>query len=93
MYKKAKNLKATNNLVILMEELDKYHFQRDFERDDFMEDPPKVFRLSPGKEVRLKYAYYIKCNEVIKNEKGKITQIHCTYDPQTKSGNYQIKEK
>ncbi len=57
------------------------------ERGDFMEDPPrKYFRLSPGKEVRLRYAYIIKCNNVIKNENGEIVEIHCTYDPETKSG-------
>ena len=58
------------------------------ERDDFMEDPPKkFFRLSLGKEVRLKYAYFIKCNKIIKDKKGKITEIRCTYDPNTKGGN------
>lgn len=57
------------------------------ERDDFMEDPPKkFFRLGPGREVRLKYAYIIKCEEVIKNEKGEITELLCTYDPLTRSG-------
>ena len=58
------------------------------ERDDFMEDPPnKFFRLSPGREVRLKAAYIIKCESVIKDPKtGKIEEIHCTYDPMTKSG-------
>ncbi|SHJ78619.1 glutaminyl-tRNA synthetase [Anaerobranca californiensis DSM 14826] len=57
------------------------------EREDFMEEPVKGFkRLSPGVEVRLKGAYFIKCNEVIKNEKGEIVELHCTYDPQTKSG-------
>ena len=57
------------------------------EQDDFMENPPKkFFRLYPGNEVRLKYAYIIKCNEVIKNDKGEIIEIHCTYDPETKSG-------
>ena len=57
------------------------------ERDDFMENPPaKYFRLFPGNEVRLKHAYFIKCNEVIKDEQGNVTEIHCTYDPQTKSG-------
>ncbi len=57
------------------------------EREDFMEDPPsKYFRLSPGKEVRLKHAYIIKCEKVIKNENGEIVEIHCTYDPETKSG-------
>jgi glutaminyl-tRNA synthetase len=57
------------------------------ERDDFMETPPKkFFRLSPGNEVRLRYAYIIKCNEVIKNDNGEITELHCTFDPETKSG-------
>jgi glutaminyl-tRNA synthetase len=57
------------------------------ERDDFMEDPPKkFFRLSPGSEVRLKYANIIKCEKVIKNEAGDITELHCTYDPLTRSG-------
>ena len=57
------------------------------ERDDFMEDPPrKFFRLGPGREVRLRYAYFITCNDVIKNEAGEITELHCTYDPETKGG-------
>ena len=58
------------------------------ERDDFMEDPPKkYFRLSPGNEVRLRYAYYIKCTDFIKDEKtGEISEIHCTYDPETRGG-------
>ncbi|MEV2280397.1 glutamine--tRNA ligase/YqeY domain fusion protein [Paenibacillus larvae] len=57
------------------------------EQDDFMENPPKkYFRLFPGNEVRLKHAYFIKCNDVIKNEAGEIVEIHCTYDPETKSG-------
>ncbi|MGG3280785.1 glutamine--tRNA ligase/YqeY domain fusion protein [Paenibacillus solani] len=57
------------------------------EQEDFMEDPPsKYFRLFPGNEVRLKHAYFIKCNEVIKDENGKVIEIHCTYDPETKSG-------
>lgn len=57
------------------------------EREDFMENPPKkFFRLAPGKEVRLKHAYIIKCEEVIKDEKGEIIELRCTYDPQTKSG-------
>ncbi|WP_430973210.1 glutamine--tRNA ligase/YqeY domain fusion protein [Sunxiuqinia rutila] len=58
------------------------------ERDDFMEEPPrKFFRLAPGREVRLRYAYYITCNDVIKDENGEITELHCTYDPETKGGN------
>ena len=57
------------------------------ERDDFMEDPPKkFFRLGPGREVRLKYAYIIKCEKVIKDDRGEITELHCTYDPLTRSG-------
>ena len=57
------------------------------ERDDFMENPPKkFFRLSPGMEVRLRYAYFLKCNEVVKNEKGEITELRCTYDPETRGG-------
>ncbi|MDK2800430.1 MAG: glutaminyl-tRNA synthetase [Clostridiales bacterium] len=58
------------------------------EQDDFMEEPPKkFFRLSPGKEVRLKNAYFIKCEKVIKDEEtGEIIELHCTYDPETKSG-------
>lgn len=57
------------------------------EREDFMENPPKkYFRLFPGNEVRLKHAYFIKCEEVIKDDEGNVTEIHCTYDPETKSG-------
>ncbi len=57
------------------------------ERNDFMEEPvKKFFRLAPGKEVRLKYAYIIKCEEVIKDEDGNIVELHCTYDPESKSG-------
>ncbi|MBP2241000.1 glutaminyl-tRNA synthetase [Cytobacillus eiseniae] len=57
------------------------------EQDDFMEEPPKkYFRLFPGNEVRLKHAYFIKCNDFIKDENGKVVEIHCTYDPETKSG-------
>lgn len=57
------------------------------ERDDFMEDPPKkYFRLSPGKEVRLRYAFFLKCNEVIKDDNGDVVELRCTYDPETKGG-------
>lgn len=57
------------------------------EREDFMEVPAKRFRrLSLGNEVRLKYGYFIKANEVVKDEDGNILEIHCTYDPETKSG-------
>ena len=58
------------------------------EKEDFMEDPPKkFFRLAPGREVRLKHAYYITCNRIVKdNQSGEITQLHCTYDPETRGG-------
>ncbi|WP_213469834.1 glutamine--tRNA ligase/YqeY domain fusion protein [Paenibacillus dendritiformis] len=57
------------------------------EQDDFMENPPsKYFRLFPGNEVRLKHAYFIKCNEVIKDSEGQVIEVRCTYDPETKSG-------
>ncbi|MGO4549297.1 glutamine--tRNA ligase/YqeY domain fusion protein [Paenibacillus sp. 2TAB23] len=57
------------------------------EQDDFMENPPnKYFRLFPGNEVRLKHAYFITCQEVIKDEAGQVIELHCTYDPKTKSG-------
>ena len=57
------------------------------EHDDFMENPPKkFFRLGPGREVRLRYAYYITCQNVVKDEKGNVIEIHCTYDPKTKGG-------
>jgi glutaminyl-tRNA synthetase len=58
------------------------------EHDDFMETPPpKYFRLFPGNEVRLRYAYWVRCTNVVKDSTGKITEVHCTYDPQTKGGN------
>ncbi|NDK13922.1 MAG: glutamine--tRNA ligase, partial [Armatimonadetes bacterium] len=57
------------------------------ERDDFMEDPPKKFyRLAPGREVRLRYAYYLKCESVIKDGDGEVVELRCTYDPETKGG-------
>jgi len=57
------------------------------EKEDFMEDPPKKFyRLAPGREVRLRYAYFIKCIDVIKDTDGNIIELHCTYDPETKGG-------
>lgn len=57
------------------------------ERDDFMEDPPKkFFRLAPGREVRLRYAYFVTCVNVIKDGSGEIIEIHCTYDPETQGG-------
>jgi glutaminyl-tRNA synthetase len=57
------------------------------EQDDFIEDPPKkYFRLAPGQEVRLRYAYYITCVNVIKNEAGEIVELRCVYDPESRGG-------
>jgi glutaminyl-tRNA synthetase len=57
------------------------------EQDDFMETPPKkFFRLSPGREVRLRCAYFITCHEVIKNDRGEVAELRCTYDPATRGG-------
>ncbi len=57
------------------------------ERDDFREDPPKkFFRLAPGREVRLRYGYYITCVDAVKNEQGELIELHCTYDPATRGG-------
>jgi len=57
------------------------------EQNDFMEDPPrKFFRLAPGREVRLRYAYFIRCDEVIKDDNNNVVELHCTYDPETKGG-------
>jgi glutaminyl-tRNA synthetase len=57
------------------------------DRNDFMEDPPKkYFRMSPGREVRLKYAYYVTCTEVVKDEEGNITELICEYDPESRGG-------
>lgn len=76
----AKDASKGNRLVPFSREL--Y-----IEKEDFMENPvPKYFRLYPGNEVRLKGAYFVKCTEVIKNEDGSIKEVHCTYDPETKSG-------
>jgi glutaminyl-tRNA synthetase len=58
------------------------------EQDDFREvPPPKYFRLSPGREVRLRYGYFITCTSVVKNDKGEVVEVHCTYDPETRGGN------
>jgi glutaminyl-tRNA synthetase len=58
------------------------------EQDDFREiPPPKYFRLSPGREVRLRYGYFVSCKSVVKNEKGEVVEVHCTYDPATRGGN------
>jgi glutaminyl-tRNA synthetase len=58
------------------------------EQDDFREvPPPKYFRLSPGREVRLRYGYFVTCTSVVKNEKGEVVEVHCSYDPATRGGN------
>ena len=58
------------------------------EQDDFREDPPKqYFRLSPGREVRLRYAYFVTCTSVVKDESGAVVEVHCTYDPASRGGN------
>jgi glutaminyl-tRNA synthetase len=58
------------------------------EQDDFRENPPKgYYRLSPGKEVRLRYAYLVTCTGLVKNEQGEVVEVHCTYDPATRGGN------
>jgi glutaminyl-tRNA synthetase len=67
----------------------KLRFRRELyvERDDFMENPPKkFFRLSPGKEVRLRYAYFITCREAVKNAAGEVIELRCSYDPATRGG-------
>ena len=82
-------LDAVNNPEDETMGMRKVPFSREIyiERADFMEEPPKkFFRLAPGREVRLRYAYYITCEGVVKNEFGEITEIRCTYDPETKGG-------
>jgi glutaminyl-tRNA synthetase len=64
------------------------------EQDDFKEvPPPKYFRLSPGVEVRLRYAYFVRCTNVVKDASGNVTEVHCTYDPATKGGDSPDKRK
>jgi len=82
-------LEAINNPENIEAGTRKIPFSKELfiEREDFMEEPPKdYFRLKPGGEVRLRYAYYIKCENVIKNDKGEITEIQCTYDKESKGG-------
>ncbi|MBI3757602.1 MAG: glutamine--tRNA ligase/YqeY domain fusion protein [Deltaproteobacteria bacterium] len=87
---KVEELDAVNNPEDASAGTRKIPFSREvyIEREDFMEDPPKkFFRLGPGREVRLRYAYIIKCERVVKDEKtGEIVALHCTYDPETRSG-------
>jgi len=87
---KVEYLEAINNPEDENSGIRKVPFTKEIfiEKDDFMEVPvPKFYRLSPGKEIRLRYAYFIKCEKIIKNERGEIKEIHCTYDPDTKGGN------
>jgi len=85
----SEELDAVNNPEDASAGSRKVPFSRELyiERDDFMEDPPKkFFRLAPGREVRLRYAYFITCREVIKDADGEITELRCTYDPETRGG-------
>ena len=94
---RVEELEAVNNPEDASMGTRKVPFSRDLyiERDDFREEPPKgFFRLSPGKEVRLRYAYIIKCIGVVKDpETGAVTELRCTYDPDTKSGSSQAQRK
>jgi glutaminyl-tRNA synthetase len=86
---KTEELEAVNNPEDPAMGTRKLFFSREIyiEEDDFREDPPKQFyRLSPGREVRLRYAFFITCVNVVKDSSGRITQIHCTYDQQTRGG-------
>ncbi len=88
-YNITEELDAVNNPEDISMGVRKIPFTRELfiEQTDFMEIPPKGYhRLTPGGEVRLRYAYIIKCEEVIKNDKGEAVELHCTYDPETRSG-------
>ena len=83
-------LEAVNNPNSSKQELRKIPFSRELwiEKDDFMEEPPnKFFRLAPGKEVRLRYAFFITCNDLIKDKGGNLVELRCSYDPETRGGN------
>ena len=83
------HLDAVNNPEDPEAGVRKVPFSRELyiERDDFMEDPPKkFFRLAPGREVRLRYGYFITCTEVVKDEAGEVVELRCTYDPETRGG-------
>jgi glutaminyl-tRNA synthetase len=87
---KVEEMEAVNNPEDPSAGSRKLPFSRELyiERDDFREDAPKkFFRLVPGGEVRLRYGYFIKCEKVVKDASGKITELHCTYDPATRGGN------
>ncbi len=85
-----KDLEAINNPEDPSAGTRQVPFSRELyiEREDFMEDPPrKFFRLAPGREVRLRYAYFITCVDVVKDDTGEVVELHCTYDPETHGGN------
>jgi glutaminyl-tRNA synthetase len=85
----SEELEAVNNPEDAAAGSRKVPFSRELfiEREDFMENPPKkFFRLAPGREVRLRYAYFVTCREVVKNADGEITELRCTYDPATRGG-------
>jgi glutaminyl-tRNA synthetase len=86
----SEELDAVNNPEDTSAGTRKIRFGRELfvERDDFMENPPKKFyRLSPGKEVRLRYAYFVTCREIVKDAAGEVVELRCTYDPATRGGN------
>jgi len=86
---KTEQLEAVNNPEDPAAGVRKVPFSRELyiEREDFMEQPPKKFyRLAPGREVRLRYAYFITCTDVVKDENGRVVELHCTYDPATRGG-------
>jgi glutaminyl-tRNA synthetase len=83
-------MEAVNNPEDASAGTRKVPFSRELyiEQDDFREDPPKqYFRLSPGREVRLRYGYFITARSVVKNDRGEVVEVHCTYDPETRGGN------
>jgi glutaminyl-tRNA synthetase len=87
---RTEELEAINNPEDLGMGTRKIPFSRELhiEQDDFREvPPPKYYRLSPGREVRLRYAYFVKCVGMVKNDKGDVTEVHCTYDPASRGGN------
>jgi glutaminyl-tRNA synthetase len=82
-------LEAVNNPEDASAGTRKVPFSRELwiERDDFMEEPPsKFFRLAPGREVRLRYAYFVTCTDVVKDGSGEVVELRCTYDPETRGG-------
>ncbi len=86
---RVEELEAVNNPEDPTAGTRKVPFARELyiERDDFLEDPPKkFFRLAPGREVRLRYAYFVTCTDVVKDERGEVVELRCTYDPETRGG-------